>query len=279
MEYLIAYTPSTDTFTVEDVFSERKFTERGRVLPTNAPTGTDIPLDLKESKLDTVKEEVLPSFFLLPLEVRLVIYSHCLVTPLPRAYNIHNLGHQLTLDLLLVNQQVYSEARLIPFRQNVFDFDKWNGTGLFYCQSFVHRLQSWQRVNVRNIKLNVLAVTLTSETGVERWLALCREFSCSGRKDEGLKILQLTISGCFTKWKESFHLSAPWVACGLLKLRSLQSLDLTVVSESVDLALLTSFISNVQSRLQGVKIAFTTVARGKPSTLYFGVFVEAISTF
>jgi hypothetical protein len=277
MEYLIAYNPSTDTFTVEDVFCERKFTEKGRLLPTNALAGTDTPLHFK-SKPDAV-EEALPSFLLLPLEVRLVIYTHCLVTPSPHTYNMHNLGRQLALDLLLVNQQIYDEARLIPFQQNVFDFDKWNGTGLLYCQSFVRRLQFWQRANVRNIKLNVPAVTLTCETGVERWLGLCGGLSCSGRKDEGLKSLQLTISGCITKWKATFYLSAPWVACGLLKLHSLQSLEVTVVSEGVDLDLLTTFISNVQRRMEGVKIAFNTVAKGKQSTLYFPVSLEAMSMY
>lgn len=269
MEYFIAYNPSTDTFTVEDVFSKRKLIEAGRFIPITALARVDT-CHYYELNPDAV-EEVLPSFLLLPLEVRLAIYMHCLVNPLPNAYNNHNLGHQLTLNLLLVNHQVYDEARLIPFQRNVFNFDKWNGTGLFYCQSFLRRLQFWQRVNVRTIKLNVLAVTLTCETGVERWLDLCGELGCLGRKDGGLQTLQLTISGCIVKYKETFDCRAPWVACGLLKLQSLQALEVTVAAEDANLDLLTIFISNVQSRLHEVKIALNTIARGKQSTLYFPV--------
>jgi hypothetical protein len=268
MEYFIAYNRSTDTFTVEDVFSKQKFTDGGKFIPINVAARIDTYH--LESNPDLV-EEVLPSFLLLPLEVRLAIYMHCLVIPLQNAYNNHNLGYRLTLNLLLVNRQIYDEARLIPFQRNVFDFDKWNGTGLFYCQSFLHRLQFWQRVNVRNIKLNVLAVTLTCETGVGRWFDLCGELGCLGRKDEGLQTLQLTISGCIIKYKETFDFRAPWVAYGLLKLQSLQSLEITVAAEDVNLDLLTTFISNVQSTLREVKIAVRTIARGKQSILYFPV--------
>lgn len=269
MEYLIAYNPSTDTFTVEDVFSKQGFTDEGIFLSANALARMDTNNNFK-SNTDEV-EEVLPSFLLLPPEVRLVIYMHCLVVPLQHAYSNHNLGQQLELNLLLVNRQIYDEARLIPLQHNVFDFDRWNGTGLFYCQSFLRSLQFWQRVHVRNIKLNVLAVTLTCETGVGRWLDLCGEFGRSGRKDEGLQSLQLTISGCIIKCKETFDLSALWVARGLLKLNSLQSLEVTVVTEDVNLDLLTKFISSVQNRLPEVKVSLKTIARGKQSILYFPV--------
>jgi hypothetical protein len=281
MEYFIAYNPSTDTLTVNDISSRRAFTEKGRILPstvkTNSSAEVDTPHHLK-TKPDVV-EEAPASFLRIPLEVRLVIYMHCLVTPLQHAYNIHKLGHQLTLDLLLVNHQIYDEARLVPFQHNVFDFAKWNGTGLFYCQSFLRCLQVWQRVNVRNIKLDVLAVALACERGVERWLDLCGKLGRSERKDEGLKTLQLIISGCIMKCKETFDISAPWVACGLLKLHALQSLEVTVVDEGVNLDLLTTFISNVQRRLCEVKIALKTIARGKQSTLYFPVSLKAISRY
>ncbi|KAJ9498498.1 hypothetical protein H2202_006185 [Exophiala xenobiotica] len=271
MEYLIAYDPSADTFTVEDVFPKRTLTDRGSPLPTNALPRIYTPPHHYLSKPNTV----LPSFIRLPLEIRLVIYTHCLATPLPYSYDIHNLGHQLTLDLLLVNHQIYDEARLIPFQQNVFNFDKWNGTGLFYCQSFLRYLQFWQRASIRNIRLNVLGVTLICETGVGRWLDLCGELAgCSGRKDEGLKTLQLTISGCITNWKSTFDLNAPWVAHGLLKLHSLQTLEVTAVTEGVNFDLLTEFIGDVQSRLHEVKITLKTLAKGKQSIVYFPVSLE-----
>jgi len=275
MEYLIAYDPSADKFTVEDVLFKRTgtFTGRGSPLPADASPTFDTPRHCL-CKPDA-GEEVLPSFLRLPLEVRLVIYTHCLARPLQHAYNIHNLGRQLMLDLLLVNHQIYHEARLIPFQENVFDFDKWNGTGLYYCQSFLRHLQFWQRLHVRKIKLNVLAVSLICETGVGGWLDLCRQLGCSGRKDEGLKALQLTISGCITKWEETFDQNAPWVVDGLLKLHSLQILEVTVVTEGEKFDLLTEFISNIQSRLDQVRIALKTIAKGKQSTVYFPVSVEA----
>jgi hypothetical protein len=218
---------------------------------------------------------VLPSFFRLPLEIRLVIYTHCLATPLPYSYDIHNLGHhQLTPNLLLVNHQIYDEARLIPFQQNVFDSDKWNGTGLFYCQSFLRHLQFWRRVNVRNIRLNVLGITLICETGVGRWLDLCEEPGGSGRKGEGLETLQLTISGCITNWKRTFEPNAPWVAHGLPKLHSLQTLEVTVGTEGVNFDLLTEFIGDVQSSLHEVKITLKQLAKGKQSIVYFPVSLE-----
>jgi hypothetical protein len=124
--------------------------------------------------------------------------------------------------------------------------------------------------------MNVLGVTLICETGVGRWLDLCGELAgCSGRKDEGLKTLQLTISGCITKWDKIFDLNAPWVADGLLKLHSLQILEVTVVTEEVNFDLLTEFISDVQSRLHEVKSALKTIAKGKQSIVYFPVSLEA----
>jgi hypothetical protein len=107
-------------------------------------------------------------------------------------------------------------------------------------------------------------------------LDLCGELGDFQRKDEGLKIFHLTISGCATNYKETFDVRAPWVAYGLLKLHSLQSLEVTVVPEGIDLDLLTTFISDVQRRLYEVKIALKTVVRGKQSTLYFPVSLKAI---
>lgn len=222
-----------------------------------------------------------PTFLLLPSEIRQAIYTLCLATPSQHAYNIHSLDYQLTPNLLLVNHQIYDEARLIPFQQNVFDFDKWNGTGLMFCQLFLRRLQPWQRMNVRSIRLNALAVSLTSKTMVERWLDICELLGRSERRDGGLHTLQLTISGCITKWKETFDVSAPWVACGLLKLRSLRSLELSMVvePESAHLDLLTAFISNLQKGLYGTKIALKPITKGKSSTLSLPVSWEAFSIY
>lgn len=269
MDYHIAYNSSTDTFTVEDVFPQQNCTMERIFLPTNSLARIDTR-HLFEPNPGVV-EEVLPSFLLLPLEVRITIYLYCLVVPLQHANKNHNLGGQLSLNLLLVNRQVYNEARFIPMQRNFFTFDRWNGTGLFYCQLFLSRLQLWQRVNIRNIKLNVLAVTLTCEIGVQRWHDLCGQLGYLGRKDEGLQNLQLIISGCVIKHKETFDINAPWVARGLLKLHSLQFLEVTVISEDIKLDLLTTFIGNIRSRLHEVKITLKTIAGGKQSTLYFTV--------
>jgi hypothetical protein len=104
-----------------------------------------------------------PLIFEVPTEILLKIYTlvvgTCSSTHHP--FNIHRLGKTpIALDLLLVNRKIYAEARLLPFQLTMFNFNKWNGTGVQYCNSFLRRIREWQSREIRHISLGVVGVNV-----------------------------------------------------------------------------------------------------------------------
>ncbi len=216
-------------------------------------------------------------FFHLPFEIRLSIYIHLLgcMTPDKHPHNFQlKRRHELAVDLLLVNRQIYREARLVPFQHNVFDFAQWNGTGLLYCDLFLRRLRPWQRRGVRTIILDVLAISITSPGHTQRWLDLCNELGCpeQGTSCEadsaGLTTLRLKISGCIMGGgRHTFDINSHWVEDGLLELTSLRLLEITVDTEGVDEGLLPKFIADLRRKLCKAEIVLKKMHRGKSSVL------------
>jgi len=274
--YLLSYNPSTGILSVEDILPGHMLNEQRDAepqLPKRRLLGTSRSINPRMGTDGVKPSQAL--FFRLPSELRLMVYIHLLgrCTPPEPAYDVHVSGrHQLTLDMLLVNRQIYTEARLIPFRYNSFEFAKWNGTGLLFCQSFLRRLQDWQRKNVRSMNLDIPGTMLTSEASSGRWLDLCGELGCSENKGEGLAKLRLTISGCIMKCgQDTFNIKATWIARGLLQLSSLQSLEIIVNATGIDRGLLTMFADDLQHRLKEVKIVVKVGDRGRTSTVYLSV--------
>src|SRR5947209_19167819 len=52
-------------------------------------------------------------------------------------------------DLFLVCRQIYHEARLIPFQNSEFSFQRWYGSGTAECLKFFEQLQPWQTSALR----------------------------------------------------------------------------------------------------------------------------------
>ncbi len=103
----------------------------------------------------------------LPLEIRLQIYTLALhSTPLPSSTPLEPVpSHQHPLPLLathhrlallLVNRQIYNEARLLPFTTNTFLFRKSFGSSVYAAKKFLGQLERWQREAVRRLEVSVV---------------------------------------------------------------------------------------------------------------------------
>ncbi|KAJ9602704.1 hypothetical protein H2200_012898 [Cladophialophora chaetospira] len=225
-------------------------------------------------------------FFRLPLELRRQVYVHHLgsLTSEKRPYESRR------LDLLLTNRQIYHEARMIPFQHNVFEFVKWNGTGLLYCEQFLRKLCLWQRRSVRSLVLDVLAVSINGGCYLEHWLEVCNGLAyChaettspeSRSESVNLRSLNLTINGLFMKsGRDTFDINATWVAEGLAKLTSMQLLEITfVTAQGIDQDVLARFFVDLQDRLPETKIVCKMTHKGREGMVYIPVSWPAFSAY
>ncbi|KIW86982.1 uncharacterized protein Z519_12447 [Cladophialophora bantiana CBS 173.52] len=297
--FFIAYDSSRGMFALKDVLPDHqpidtKATLLSYITLSNGPIDSvNVLLTLQQPEHDDRKLVLTghqqSHFFRLPFEIRLLIYIHLLSSMAPEKHPRdiqlkHH--HELALELLLVNRQIYREARLVPFQHNAFDFAKWNGTGLLYCDLFLRRLRPWQRRGLRTIILDVLAISLTSPSHMQRWLGLCNELGCpeqgTNREAESARLatLRLTISGCImTGGRHTFDINSRWVGDGLLKLTSLRLLEMTVDTEGVDEGLLPKFVADLRRKLCKAEIVLKKMHRGKSSVLYLPVSSAAISCY
>ncbi|KXX83220.1 hypothetical protein MMYC01_200248 [Madurella mycetomatis] len=152
-------------------------------------------------------------FLILPLEIRLLIYTHLLALypmlprdlspgyPVPRS---HRQGTTYFLlrsglhprptgyipsSLLRTCRQIYAEARLLPFRENEFVFVSWFFSGLSAARAFVKGLAGWQRDGMRfaRLEIKVRDLVCAGEGRVDMWEELC------GFWREGLQGLRVKI--------------------------------------------------------------------------------------
>ncbi len=98
----------------------------------------------------------------LPAEIRHDIYKEVLsFDPTPRIslsilYNRPNLiGSLPHLALLQTCQQIYTEARLVPFECNLFQFYQWYGSSSVECRKLLEKLAPWQIEAIRDVKLGI----------------------------------------------------------------------------------------------------------------------------
>jgi hypothetical protein len=226
-----------------------------------------VSIKMKDTSSTTISQSIL---LRLPTELRLEIYTLVLGTCSSphRPYDIHrNSKSQLSLDILLVNRQIYSEAHLLPFQLNVFDFNKWNGTGIPYCRLFLRKLQAWQAGEVRHVMLGVMGLHLMSGRA-EGWIGLCRIFGVEIQKGVGLRSLRLTISGClFHGGAELFDVNVQWVREGLKNLKFLDLLEVVIASEKIDQGLLGNFKKSLQQVLHEITLVIQVVEEGIVTTI------------
>lgn len=300
--FLLAYDLSKDKFTVEDVLPddqpfEAADTSSSRITQDRNNRKPPISCFCGPCKHESLPEQVVPShrpftFYHLPLELRRAVYIHVLGSSAPAKtpFDVHPYHRQRgPLHLLLISRQIYCEARLIPFQHNTFEFVKWNGTGLMYCDRFLRSLRPWQRRQVRNIVLDVLAVSLDNGGHLQNWLDVCNKLSCGQTGDTGgnegeythLRSLKLTINGCFTKnGRVTFNSEARWVVDGLLKLTSLRLFEITVVTtETIDKVAVANFIADLRRKLSVVEIISRMVEKGKERTLYIPIDYAAAACY
>jgi hypothetical protein len=95
----------------------------------------------------------------------------------------------LPTSLLLLNRQVYHEARTLPLRANEFVFTNWFASGLWAARSLLASLRPWQRDELRWVRLELLAGDLASPIFSREWTELCRDFWAHGLRGLRLKIL------------------------------------------------------------------------------------------
>jgi hypothetical protein len=150
----------------------------------------------------------------------------------------------------------------------VFDFEKWAGTGVHYCQMFLQRLCKWQIRELRHIMLGVVELNLTREQVDSGWIDLCKTLGGQGPQDVGLRCLRLTIRGClFSGGAKLLDVDSGWVADGLVNLKALQSLEMVIASDGIEIDLVKSFSEKLQQVLQRVGLAIRMVERGLVCTI------------
>lgn len=83
---------------------------------------------------------------------------------------------RIPTSLLVVNKQVYLEARGVPFLENEFVFVNWFSSGLSSAKAFIAVLAPWQRALLRYARLEALLIDFR-ESERENCSRLCRLLS------------------------------------------------------------------------------------------------------
>jgi hypothetical protein len=211
----------------------------------------------KPRNCDPIVQEQSPAIFRLPAELRLEIYTLVVgsCASIQHPYTMHG-RNQIALQILLVNRQIYYEARLLPFRTNVFDFDKRSVSGTHLCRTFLQRLCNWQIRELQHITLAIMERDLTLDLCNSIWIYLCTTLGGQEHEHVGLRRLRLTINGHLARGGEDvLDHNACWVFSGLLKLKTLQSLEIVVTSHNVSLGLVDSFRESLHYALLRVSLA------------------------
>lgn len=134
----------------------------------------------------------------LPLELRLQIYTHAVTLHMPDSPKIATSDHtplfpdHISTSLLLVNRQIYHEARLLPLSSNTFVFTKCFGSSVYSARKFLTRLEDWQREALRNVVIAIVGREIVEswrrEEGWENVIAMlsqCKNLSVKVKIQEG----------------------------------------------------------------------------------------------
>jgi hypothetical protein len=160
------------------------------------------------------------------------------------------------LELLLVNHQIYYEARVLPFRNNIFNFDKPSSSGIKNCRTFLQRLHDWQIRELQHIMLAVIETDLTVDPSESSWIYLCTTLSGQEHEDAGLRHLRVTINGYLHRGgADMLDYNASWVVNGLLNMKALQSLEIVIAFSHVSARLVDRFYQDLHQALPRVSLA------------------------
>jgi hypothetical protein len=146
------------------------------------------------------------------------------------------------ISVLLVCRQIYHEARLLPFQNTEFAFQRWYGSSTAECLQFFQKLQPWQIGTLRSLKLDVTEADLGGLSRVDEvcaWLFPNSIDGLEGPRVPELQHLSLHVSRAGL-WPDPadvealFNLGSKWSVQGVLRLTSLRTLHITFVA-SVEL--------------------------------------------
>lgn len=205
-----------------------------------------IRLKSPDAATSSTQSLYLPS---LPAEIRRQIYTDVFsfdATPkfsLSIIYNKPNvIGSLSDLSLLQTCRQIYSEARLIPFEHNVFEFYRWYGSSSVECRKFLDRLTPWQIDAIRLVRLGITECEVRGcglKGAGESFATVC------ARLRSGLRSLKLDVApqsvvrsndrecadGPPDVWWGSKD--AAWITDGLVWLKALRMLHIETYDESL----------------------------------------------
>jgi hypothetical protein len=184
----------------------------------------------------------------LPAELRLRILSFALlidcgderIADLDIARKFRKpVSHGTTnIGVLLVCRQIYYEARLLPFQNSEFAFQRWYGSSTAECLKFFQRLQTWQIGMLRSLKLDVTEADLGGLSRVDEvcsWLFPNSIDGLGGPRVPALQHLSIHISraGLWpdpADFEALFDLGRKWSVQGILRLTSLRTLKITIAA-------------------------------------------------
>ena len=184
----------------------------------------------------------------LPTELRLQILSFALLIDCgdERIANLDisrkfrkPVSHDATnVSLLLVCRQIYHEARLLPFQNSEFAFQRWYGSSTAECLKFFQQLQPWQTSALRSLKLDITEADLDVLGRVDEVCSCLFPTSIDGVEEftrPGLQNLSIHVSRAGVwlhpaDFETLFDLARKWSAQGILKLTSLRTLTITLAA-------------------------------------------------
>ena len=181
----------------------------------------------------------------LPAELRLQILAFALsvdcdderIASLDNARKFRTSASHGTASLgpLLVCRLIYQEARLLPFQNSEFAFQRWYGSSTAECLKFFQRLQPWQTKALRSLKLDITEADLGGLSRVDEVCSCLLPDSADGAGEPGIRNLSIHISRA-ALWPDPadfealFDLARKWSVQGILKLTSLRTLNITIAA-------------------------------------------------
>ncbi|MCJ1471787.1 hypothetical protein MMC13_000428 [Lambiella insularis] len=179
----------------------------------------------------------------LPAEIRLQIYGLALAQSSCFRHSHTRPPHPGTaLALLRVNRSIYDEARLIPFQRSQIEFQKWYGSSMFCCITFLKTIEDWQRREIRTLDITVNGRELDGWQAREGWHPVCELLKTERSAPVGLRSMTLKINGTRGfSWGNVLKTDAAWVCGGLRKVTSLRSLLIVLGDAEIEEELVLRF--------------------------------------
>lgn len=200
----------------------------------------------------------------LPAELRIYIYVTVIVScPCHTSSASHTHRHETAENMLLVNRQIYNEARAIIFGSHSYQFRGWQGNGVHLGNVLLQRLQAWQRRAVRILSIWAVESCFVNFSSGNHptnnaWINICSMLRTEAALCEGgLQELSLVIGGALMRGSELVSPNADWIKRGLRYLPSLRRLYMIFTDCVVE----QRFAARLKSTLSGV-LPKTTVTIG-----------------